>query len=346
MIYFFGKGRRTHKSMLLRLGFFLFSVSKLFAQNVMLPASMPETHQTRTPVFPAAYSIDYLSLAQARETSMPYWVMTEDEYNTYRGSGEIESIILNNDVLAFYGHPLSRNMGILGRYSKNDLYRMLTKLADEYGRQSGGRNIKKAFYLIYGTVWPEGKIGILSDAVILDYIKFAAEHDMLIFLDHQIGRYEPVASLKKMLPYLAYPNVHLALDPEWRTTKPMQEIGSVRADELNAAQKAMSEYLIEHNIAGERMLVIHQFNGKMISNREKVVTGYPKVRVVHCTDGFGKPHLKKQSYASNASAQNLPVKGFKLFYNLGIKGAGYDEPLLTPKEVYALSPRPLLVMYQ
>jgi hypothetical protein len=108
----------------------------------------------------------------------------------------------------------------------------------------------------------------------------------------------------------------------------------------------MEEYIIANDIPGERMLVIHQFNWQMISSREKVDSSFSRVRLVHCADGFGAPHLKRASYAYNAAATNIPVKGFKLFYNFGIPGAGYDQPLLSPKEVYALNPRPYIIMYQ
>jgi hypothetical protein len=84
----------------------------------------------------------------------------------------------------------------------------------------------------------------------------------------------------------------------------------------------------------------------MISNRSQVDTSYRRVRFVHCADGFGAPHLKRASYAYNAEAPNMPIKGFKLFYNFNIPGAGYDHPLLTPKEVYGLNPRPYIIMYQ
>jgi hypothetical protein len=94
------------------------------------------------------------------------------------------------------------------------------------------------------------------------------------------------------------------------------------------------------------MLVIHQFNYVMIKNRESVRGDFNKVRLVHCADGFGNPRIKRSSYAYNAAASNMPIKGFKLFYNSGIPGAGYDSPLLTPKEVYALTPRPYIIMYQ
>jgi hypothetical protein len=108
----------------------------------------------------------------------------------------------------------------------------------------------------------------------------------------------------------------------------------------------MEDYLLEQNLPGERLLVIHQFNWRMIQGRERVKTDVTRVRLVHCADGFGTPSLKAASYAYNAQAANMPIKGFKLFYNFGIPGAGYDHPLLTPKQVIELNPRPYIIMYQ
>ena len=324
----------------------LFVSSGLNAQG-LLPAAGAESGRDMGPLFPAALFTDYIASWNAKEAARPYWVFTESESLDYQNQYfDSQSILLNNDILAFYGHPLSKNMGILGRYSKEELNEKLDILAAEYGTHSNGRTIQKAFYIIFGTVWPAGEIGIIRESVLREYIEFALENDILIFIDHQIGRYNPVDSLKRMLPWLKYPNVHLALDPEWRTTKPMQEIGTVTADEINQAQKVMEEYMIENQIPGERLLVIHQFNYRMISSRENVESDFRKVRLVHCADGFGSPSIKKQSYAFNAQAANIPVKGFKLFYNSGIPGAGYDSPLLSPKEVFDLSPRPYVIMYQ
>ncbi|MDR1098878.1 MAG: hypothetical protein LBL28_00205 [Treponema sp.] len=298
-------------------------------------------------LFPALYFTDTLKTLNSMDAARPYWVDTEAGHRQSVQAGEDNlSILLNNDILAFYGHPLSKNMGILGRYSIEELDAKLGALAESYAAENGGRGIRKAFYIIYGTVWPQGEIGILKDDVLLRYIEYALEHDILVFIDHQIGRYDPVNALVRMLPYLRYPNVHLALDPEWRTTKPMMEIGTVSAEEINHVQQIMEDYIVEHQIPGERMLVIHQFNWRMIKNREKVNSGFNRVRLVHCADGFGSPHLKRSSYAYNAEASNMPIKGFKLFYNSGIPGAGYDNPLLSPREVYELNPRPYIIMYQ
>jgi hypothetical protein len=334
---------------LLIIGLLLFTVLwGAGAQSVSVSLYSPGAENALgRPLFPAAFFTGYLNAINAQEAARPYWVAAENEFRTllpnYAGTS---SLLLNNDILAFYGHPLSKNMGILGRYSKEELNQRLGALAEEYRAAGGGRGVLKAFYIIFGTVWPEGEIGILKESVLKEYIEYALANDILVFIDHQIGRYNPIDSLKRMLPWLKYPNVHLALDPEWRTTKPMREIGAVTADEINQAQRVMEEYIIENQIPGERMLVIHQFNWRMISSREKVNSGFQRVRLVHCADGFGNPSIKKQSYAHNAQASNMPIKGFKLFYNFDIPGAGYDSPLLSPKEVFALNPRPYIVMYQ
>ncbi|MCL2802006.1 MAG: hypothetical protein FWD28_09645 [Treponema sp.] len=299
------------------------------------------------PLFPQMLFTDTINSWRYAENLLPYWVNSREEYESNKRTTENQiSILLNNDILAYYGHPASRNMGILGRYTIEELDSLLSELAAEYELVSEGRKIQKAFYLIYGTVWPRGDIGIIKHDVLMEYIEYGITNNILIFIDHQIGRFDPLDSLKVMLPYLHYPNIHLALDPEWRTLRPMVEIGHLTAAEVNTAQQIIEDYLIANNLPGERMLVIHQFNHVMIKDRADVRSDFNRVRLVHCADGFGNPHLKRHTYAYNALAANMPIKAFKLFYNLGIPGAGYDEPLMTPKEVYELNPRPRIIMYQ
>ncbi|MDR2177719.1 MAG: hypothetical protein LBP20_06730 [Treponema sp.] len=320
------------------------AVSTLSVDKPAVPVKNPAGRDPRlSPRFPALYFTNYLVSISNQANSRLYWA---DEEEAVLIASEDTSILLNNDIIAFYGHPSSGSMGILGRYPIAELDTMLGNVAAEYAAANGGRGIRRAFYIIFGTVWPEGEIGIINEALLTKWIQYGLENDILIFIDHQIGRYDPVDSLKRMLPWLRYPNVHLALDPEWRTTKPMREIGSITAAELNQAQQVMEDYMVENNIPGERLLVIHQFNWRMITNREQVRSDFERVRLVHCADGFGPPHLKRDSYAYNALARNIPIKGFKLFYNSGLPGAGYDYPLLSPADVYALDPRPYVIMYQ
>ena len=314
------------------------------AQSFVNYSSPGDFSREIRPVFPAALFSGFLESQEARNAARPYWVPTEEESTAMPDSRPFESILLNNDLLIYYGHPLSRNMGILGRHRPEVLKEMMVELAAEY-RAAGGKNIILGFYIIYGTVWPGGEIGVISSSVLREWLDFTLENDMLMFIDHQIGRFDPVEQFKTMLPYLRYPNVHLALDPEWRTQRPMQEIGHLRADEINEVQRIMEEYMIENNIPGERLLVIHQFNRVMLRNRENIRADFSKVRLVHCISGIGTPEMKRDTYAFGALAQNIPVKGFKLWYDLGIPGS-VDRPLMTPREVLGLNPRPYIMMYQ
>ena len=312
-------------------------------------SEMPDINiiNKNAPVFPHLLFTDTVNNWKRIENSKPYWVHTEEELQNLNQRADYRvSMLLNNDILAYYGHPNSRNMGILGRYSIEELDQMLTVKAAEYEAVSGGRKVLKAFYLIFGTVWPRGEIGIINHNTLMRYIEYGMKKDILVFIDHQIGRYDPIDSLRRMLPYLHYPNVHLALDPEWRTEVPMEELGYVTAEEINRAQQVMEDYLIANNLPGERMLVIHQFNSVMIRNRANIRTNFNRVRLIHCADGIGPPAMKRNTYAFNAQAVNMPLKSFKLFYNFGIPGAGFDDPIMTPLEVYRLNPRPYLIMYQ
>lgn len=309
--------------------------------------SAERPHGVSEPPFPHSYFLDRVERAATEERARPYWAPSELEAAAAeRRVGDYRSILLNDDILAFYGSPISKRMGILGWNPLPETDRLLSEWAAKYDAANGARGVRKAFYIIYGTVWPEGEIGLLRESKLIEYIEYAQKNNILVFVDHQIGKYTVGEAMRRILPFLRYPNVHLAIDPEWRTTKPMEEIGSVTAEEINEAQRMMEDYMIEHGIPGERLFVIHQFNWKMVLGRERVRTDFARVRLIHCADGFGPPAVKRSSYQYNALAPNMPVKGFKLFFKSGLPGAGFDEPLIPPEEVLALKPRPYVIMYQ
>ena len=258
----------------------------------------------------------------------------------------LQSPLLNNDLFALYGHPNSASMGILGQYKMEDLEKVMDRFVQMYDAVNGEKKVIPALYIIYGTCWPKGEIGILEKKTAIKYIEYAAKKGWYVFLDDQIGKYTVEQSMNRLLPFLKYDNVHLAIDPEWRTLTPMETIGSVTAQEVNKAQKMMNDYIIENNISGRRFLVIHQFNSIMIQNRSLVRTNFERVQLIHCSDGFGPPRVKRDTYYFNAVAKNMPLKSFKLFLPTKVVGAGYDQPLMSPKDVMSLKPRPYFIMYQ
>jgi hypothetical protein len=347
-----GAAMKLHATphLLMNVAVLLFTSMLLSAQSSASSADLigkVEPTARFNPIFPRALSqaaaVELSGLTPSGLASVP---TRAEMYDNDRNSLRLQSVFLNNDVFALYGKPGARTMGIIGQYSITDLEPIMENFIKTYDEANGSRGIIPAFYIIFGTCWPEGEIGILSDTVIRQYIEFAQERGWYVFLDHQIGKYTVEAATKKLLPYLKYPNVQLALDPEWRTTKPMQEIGYVTAEELNTAQKMIQDYMIEHNLPGRRMLVVHQFKPKMISNRRDVRSDFELVQLIHCADGFGSPTLKKSTYALNAEATNIPIKSFKLFSKPTVENAGYDIPMMSPSEVFLLNPRPYLIMYQ
>lgn len=291
---------------------------------------------------------DYFESVGIKHTHLLYYVQSfEENIEQEKASpNALQSPLLNNDIFALYGKPGASTMGILGQYDMKSLDAVMEKFVKMYDEVNGSKKVIPALYIIYGTVWPKGEIGILDKKTTEKYIEYAAKKGWYVFLDDQIGKYTVEESMNRILPFLKYDNVHLAIDPEWKTLTPMETIGSVTAEEVNKAQKMMNDYIIKHKLKGRRMFVIHQFRDMMIQNRYRVKTNFERVQLIHCSDGFGPPRLKKQTYSYNAIAKNMPLKSFKLFLPTKVYGAGYDEPLMSPKDVMSLNPRPYFIMYQ
>lgn len=298
------------------------------------------------PVFPKALFRQYIDSFTDKNSGYEVKALTEIEAAKKDAQTRLQSVLLNNDLVGIYGKPKAYTMGVLGRYKLEDIDPILDEYVQMYDKANGERGVIPVLYIIYGTCFPGGDIGLLSNATVKRYVEYAAERGWYVFLDHQIGRFGVKNAVNALLPFLKYPNVHLAIDPEWHTTRPMKEIGSVTSADINMAQQMMQDYMIKNNIQGSRFFVIHQFNAVMISNRYAVKSNYEKVQLILCSDGHGPPHLKRQTYAYNALAKNIPLKSFKLFTKPTVAGAGYDIPLMTPEQVLELKPRPYFIMYQ
>ncbi|MFW5745463.1 MAG: hypothetical protein ACOC2D_19480 [Spirochaetota bacterium] len=257
-----------------------------------------------------------------------------------------DGVVADRQVIAYYGHPMSRFMGILGENAIEVMAAQLKARAAEYDAINGAIGVAPSFHIIYGTVYEDASIGILREKKLIEYIEFAREHGLEVFLDHQIGNGTVEEAIRAMLPYLRYEHVHLAIDPEWATDTPGREIGGVTAEDINLAQRLIQEYLEANGLSGTRMLVVHQFNYRMIADRENVRADYPRVQLIHHADGFGTPAQKRDSWRFNVLAANMPLKGIKLFYPKSWRDGGYDDPLMSPVDVMQLEPVPVYIQYQ
>ncbi len=248
----------------------------------------------------------------------------------------------NQMIVAYYGRPGVRSMGILGQYSLEAIIPIIKSKANEYKKASENQNVMPGFDIIYdmATIHPGGNknyISTLPSQKLMPYIHAANEHDFALFLDLQLGNKTPVQSIKSVLKYLKYKNVHIAIDPEFNVhgvgIRPGKIIGHITGNQVNQVQDEMSNYMKKHGITEKKILIVHMFRHSMLTNKKDIKT-YDNINLIFNLDGFGSPGLKVSIYNSiyTKSISNKVASGFKLFFN-------QDKPyLMTPKQVLGLEP--------
>ena len=148
------------------------------------------------------------------------------------------------------------------------------------------------------------------------------------------------AELNLIAPLLWEADVHLAVDPEFlmagQDDIPGSHLGRITGPQINRVQTWMEQ--IARATGQHKLLIIHQFDSRMIEQKEKILN-YPLVDLVWDADGFGSPYPKIADYVQYSGETGFQYGGFKIFYR-------YDVPVMTPEQVLALDPPPTLVIYQ
>ncbi len=246
-----------------------------------------------------------------------------------------ESPYYNKTWVTYYGRPTIALMGIIGEHSAAEIMPLIKAKAAEYNEANGPKiGVQPAVHLVWGMATVDAQpdnshLAYLSDAEVMAYIDEGLKAGVDVILDSQIANLSPTDSISIALPYLAYPNVHLAIDPEFAVVHPGQRIpgnpiGYITAAQVNDVQRAVAGYMRAHNIQGKRILMVHQFQTNMILDKEKLDPTFPEVELTLSVDGFGNPYVKTAKYNILVDA-NTPFTSFKLFY-------GWDDPLLTPRQ--------------
>ncbi len=246
-----------------------------------------------------------------------------------------ESPYYNKTWITYYGRPGIALMGIIGEHDAAAIMPLIKAKAAEYDEANGPTvGVQPAVHLVWGMATVDDQpdnshIAYLSEAEVMPYIQEGLKAGVDVILDSQIANLSPTASISPALPYLQYPNVHLAIDPEFAVVHPGQAIpgnpiGYLTAEQVNDVQRAMAEYMRAHGIEGKRILMVHQFQSNMIVDKEQLDPTFPEVELTLSVDGFGNPYVKTWKYNALVDA-NTPFTSFKLFY-------GWDDPLMTPRQ--------------
>ncbi|QGQ18994.1 hypothetical protein GC089_06795 [Cellulomonas sp. JZ18] len=162
-----------------------------------------------------------------------------------------------------------------------------------------------------------------------------------VVLDLQPGRTDFVTQAQRYADLLAMPHVGLALDPEWRLAPDqvhLRQIGSVSADEVNATAAWLAQFTRDRDLP-QKMFVLHQFQLRMIGDRERLDTSHDELATVIHVDGQGTQPAKAGTWATLRAGAPPVHWGWKNFYD-------EDQPMLDPVQTYQVQPVPDLVTYQ
>jgi hypothetical protein len=259
------------------------------------------------------------------------------------------AILPDRRIIAFYGNPLSRRMGILGEYDAPEMLAKLDTVVGQWRAADPATPVQPALHLVamvaQADAGRDGKYRLkMADTLIERVEQWAATRNALVFLDLQVGTSSIQTELPRFRKFLEKPNVHIGIDPEFSMKgghKPGTRVGTYDAADINWVVDYLAKIVEEHQLP-PKVLVVHRFTRPMVTNAARIELD-PRVQIVMHMDGWGAPFLKFDSYRDYVQSEPVQFTGFKIFYNNDTKRG---HALLTPPEVLALEPKPVYIQYQ
>jgi hypothetical protein len=249
-------------------------------------------------------------------------------------------------LVALYGHPGAPVLGALGEQPVDAAVARAQQTAAGYGGLVG-EPVVPAFEIITtvasASPGPDGNYSNESEVADLrPWVDAAGRAGVYVVLDLQPGRTDFLTQAQRYEELLAEPHVGLALDPEWRLgpdQRHLAQIGSVTAEEVNAVAAWLAQLTRERRLP-QKLLLLHQFQNRMIADRGTVDTSHDELAVLVHADGFGTPGQKLDTWRALRSEPLADSWwGWKNFID-------EDRPTFTPEETVAVDPTPWFVSYQ
>ncbi len=249
-------------------------------------------------------------------------------------------------LVGYAGLTGASTLGRLGTGPLDERVREMERRAEPY---AAGRDVLPVLEVIATIVQAApGRDGTyrtrISDDQIAVYLKAARKGKALLLLNIQPGRADFLDEAKAYRRWLNEPDVGLALDPEWAMGPgqvPGGTFGRTTGRELDGVAAYLSEVVAAGDLP-EKVLVYHQL-ARSIVQQESGLGRHRGVALVKSVDGIGVAADKVATYrAVNETTPDHVHAGFKLFYTEDAEAG----PLMTPKQVLALKPRPEYVLYE
>ena len=260
------------------------------------------------------------------------------------------AILPHNRIIAFYGNPLSKRMGILGELEPEKMFAQLDKEVAAWEKADPATPVQPAFHVIIVTAQGQpgagGKYRLrMSDHVAEKVIGWAEQKKALVFLDLQIGRSTLPEEIPRLEQFLKLPNVHLGIDAEFAMKPgqvPGRKVGTYDATDINYASSFLAGLVDKYQIP-PKILVVHRFTQRMITNYQNIKLD-PRYQIIMHMDGWGNRILKKSTYLAYIQKEPVQYTGFKIFYKNDKRKPGWS--IMTPEQVLSLNPQPVYIQYQ
>ena len=257
------------------------------------------------------------------------------------------SILPAKRIIAFYGNPLSRRMGILGEFDVDDMLKKLDQEVAEWNRLDPEHPVQPALHLIavvaQASAGRDGKYRARMDSALVEKVYgWAKRKNAIMFIDVQVGLSTLQSELPALERFLKRPDVHLGIDPEFSMkdgSKPGKRVGTYDAADINYATRFLGDLVDKYKLP-PKVLVVHRFTKKGVTNTPDIKLD-PKVQIVMHMDGFGAPWLKRDSYYSYIKKEPVQFAGWKQFTK-----PKNDSPRTPREQILKLWPVPLYVQVQ
>ncbi|MCC6241699.1 MAG: hypothetical protein IT353_02605 [Gemmatimonadaceae bacterium] len=257
------------------------------------------------------------------------------------------SILPAKRIIAFYGNPLSRRMGILGEFDVDDMLKKLDQEVAEWNRLDPEHPVQPALHLIavvaQASAGNDGKYRSRMDSALIEKVySWAKRKNAIMFIDVQVGLSTLQSELPALERFLKRPDVHLGIDPEFSMkdgSKPGKRVGTYDAADINYATRYLGDLVDKYKLP-PKVLVVHRFTKRGVTNTPNITLD-PKVQIVMHMDGFGAPWLKRDSFYSYIKKEPVQFAGWKQFTK-----AKNDSPRTPREQILRLWPVPLYIQLQ
>lgn len=250
-------------------------------------------------------------------------------------------------LFGYSGYPGAKGQGRLGI---GDLDARVKEIEQRGRAWRGGRTLLPVMELIAVTVHGSpGRDGMYRtrapESVIKRWHDVATKHKALLLLNIQPGRADFIDEVKHFEKWLKYPNVGVALDPEWAVGKgqvPGRVFGSTTGRELNDVAVYLSQLTTANNLP-QKVMLFHQLHVTIVK-KPKDLKPQAEVVYINSVDGIGSPGAKVATFQRVMKTRPSYVHpGFKLFYQ---EDVATGKRLMSAKEVLRLKPQPEYILFE